>query len=397
MREVVDAAESGDEARASRRVAIVCGKLPLPIRSGLDLRTLAIAKALAESAAVGVIAAGSQGSPPPSFAETWAAPPDLVHISQLELARTVLAGSSEPFAALFPPALRDHIRDELVRFAPDVVVVSRIQQWPLVETVRDVFTGPVVLDLDETAEPLAESILALGADSAQDRLRLRFLKAVAEYEKHHVGEADAVWVSSAMEAERARHAHRLAAVHVVPNAVEVPAATASRAPRSGILFPANLAYPPNVHAALEIDRLIAPRLPGLEFRIMGSYAVESLRNEHAPNVRVVSPVADMAAEFASAQAILLPIRAGGGTRVKALEAMAARTPVITTAKGVEGLDVSHGEHCLVGESTAELVDLVRSVIASPAALEPMLDRAYDVVLAHHSTRALAATLPSALP
>jgi glycosyltransferase involved in cell wall biosynthesis len=56
---------------------------------------------------------------------------------------------------------------------------------------------------------------------------------------------------------------------------------------------------------------------------------------------------------------VVPLRAGSGTRLKILEALAAACPVVSTPKGAEGLELAHGEHLLLAESEAELADAVR--------------------------------------
>jgi len=57
--------------------------------------------------------------------------------------------------------------------------------------------------------------------------------------------------------------------------------------------------------------------------------------------------------IASSWACVVPLRIGGGTRLKILEAMSLGTPVISTVKGAEGLDVVHGEHLLIANDAEQ--------------------------------------------
>ena len=70
-------------------------------------------------------------------------------------------------------------------------------------------------------------------------------------------------------------------------------------------------------------------------------------------------VIDPVPYYRNATACIVPLRAGGGTRLKILEAMALGRPVVTTSLGCEGLEVKDGEHLLIGD-TAE--DFARQVI-----------------------------------
>jgi len=58
----------------------------------------------------------------------------------------------------------------------------------------------------------------------------------------------------------------------------------------------------------------------------------------------------------------VPLRIGGGTRLKILEAMALGTPVVSTRKGAEGLDVTDGENILIADTAAGFVDAVLSLL-----------------------------------
>src|SRR4051812_46086892 len=69
-----------------------------------------------------------------------------------------------------------------------------------------------------------------------------------------------------------------------------------------------------------------------------------------PGVTVTGMVPDLRPFYRGALAAVVPLRTGGGTRLKILEAMAARVPVISTAIGAEGLDLVDGEHALLTEA-----------------------------------------------
>jgi glycosyltransferase involved in cell wall biosynthesis len=84
-----------------------------------------------------------------------------------------------------------------------------------------------------------------------------------------------------------------------------------------------------------------------------------------PGVRLVGAVDDVAAELAAATVVALPLRSGGGTRIKLVEALAHGRPTVTTTKAAEGVDVVAGRHALVADDPAGFAAAVLRVRSDP--------------------------------
>jgi glycosyltransferase involved in cell wall biosynthesis len=119
-----------------------------------------------------------------------------------------------------------------------------------------------------------------------------------------------------------------------------------------------MAYHANIKAAVDFTHTVWPgireRFPGWRLTLAGldpAPAVLALRGE--PNVEVTGTVEDIRPYYGEAVAAIVPVRTGGGTRLKILEAMAAGVPVVSTALGAEGLSVSPDEDILIAESDAD--------------------------------------------
>ena len=131
-----------------------------------------------------------------------------------------------------------------------------------------------------------------------------------------------------------------------------------------------MSYPPNVDAVSWFCDQILPRLrhqiSDLCFKIVG-------HNPHPKvvalgervGVEVIGKVDDVRPYLAEALAVVVPLRSGGGTRLKILEAMALGRPVVSTSLGAEGLDISPGENILIADKPKQFVDHIRSLTASP--------------------------------
>jgi glycosyltransferase involved in cell wall biosynthesis len=102
----------------------------------------------------------------------------------------------------------------------------------------------------------------------------------------------------------------------------------------------------------EILPRVRAQIPGVEFRVIGrnpSGALQELvaRDE---SIHLTGTLPDIRPAVAEARAMVLPLRIGGGTRIKIYEAMAMGVPVISTTIGAEGLDVTHGRNILLADT-----------------------------------------------
>ncbi len=175
-------------------------------------------------------------------------------------------------------------------------------------------------------------------------------------EEHNLRNFETLFVSS--EPDR-QHLESLGlTVRLLPNTIPVPARPAAPPSASGpptLLLVGNLNYYPNEDAARfltgDIVPLLRARRPNLRVRIAG-HGPSRLRGVLASNSAVdwLGFVPDLKPLFDTAHVVVVPIRAGGGTRIKILEAFSHCRAVVSTATGAEGLEAEDGTHLLEGES-----------------------------------------------
>jgi polysaccharide biosynthesis protein PslH len=181
------------------------------------------------------------------------------------------------------------------------------------------------------------------------------------------------------ERERARLAAvcPTARLAVVENGVDSRAFAppAGNAARTRLVFVGSMDYHANIGAALEFARQAWPeihrRRPQWRFTLVGSNPVPAVRALAAePGIEVTGTVEDVRPYYHEAVASLAPLRTGGGTRLKILEAMAAGAPVVSTALGAEGLAARPGEHYLLAGTPAEWVAQLDSLAPAEGGLSP---------------------------
>jgi sugar transferase (PEP-CTERM/EpsH1 system associated) len=151
-----------------------------------------------------------------------------------------------------------------------------------------------------------------------------------------------------------------AKVATVPNGVDTAffarPSVDLRWPPKSIIFVGAMNYYPNIDAALWFARDVWPRLrslfPECRLTLVGSDpapVVLALRDTEG--IEVTGTVQDVRPFYHHADIALAPLRMGGGTRLKILEAMAAGVPVISTSVGAEGLAVESGRNILIADET----------------------------------------------
>jgi glycosyltransferase involved in cell wall biosynthesis len=164
-------------------------------------------------------------------------------------------------------------------------------------------------------------------------------------------------------------------VEVVENGVDTSyfrPVTTKRIP-SLILFLGSLDWRPNLDAVEQLLSVIFPAVraedPSARLSLVGRNPPAFLRQRVAetPAVELHADVPDVRPFLAQAAIMVVPLRIGGGSRLKILEAMAGGTPVISTRVGAEGLGVRDGKHLVVVETCEEMagaiLDHERDVVA----------------------------------
>jgi glycosyltransferase involved in cell wall biosynthesis len=100
--------------------------------------------------------------------------------------------------------------------------------------------------------------------------------------------------------------------------------------------------------------------------VIGPSATPELAARFPSQARFLGYVPDLGAALAEYDVLVAPIRFGSGTRVKLLDAMACRIPIVTTPQGAEGLPVADGEHVLLADGAADFVEKVNRIKRDPA-------------------------------
>jgi glycosyltransferase involved in cell wall biosynthesis len=140
--------------------------------------------------------------------------------------------------------------------------------------------------------------------------------------------------------------------------------------RERVLYLGTMDYGPNVDGLAWMVDAILPRLleqrSELRLDVVGRDPVSEVRAAASDVVRVLGGVRDVRPYLERTACLVAPLRVGGGTRIKLLEALAMRCPVVATPAAAEGLDLEHRRHLLLAEGAEGVAQAVLELLEDPA-------------------------------
>lgn len=280
----------------------------------------------------------------------------------------------------------------------DVVHVMRLYLAPFAEPYLRQRTGRplVTLDLDDVESHAHARLAALNADlgriEAEQRERSE-ARRFATMERHYLSRFDRVFVCSPGDRLKLEQTCENVCSEIIPNAVVVPdpQPARSRDPRFDCLFVGALRYQPNADAVQYFCNRVLPELRGrlgrrVTIGIVGSDPPGEIRAlVRFDGVTVTGTVPDVRPYYAQAASAVVPIRAGGGTRIKLLEAFALGVPVVATSIGCDGIEAADGEQLLVADDAAAFAAACHRVLADAELADRLVESAWCLARTRYST------------
>ena len=378
-----------------QRVLYFCSRLPSSIQSGLDLRVQGQISALLGFCDVSVFGLNGRGKRFDSRIHSWRSSENPEVSQQLDAQAGIraLANGGHPFGARYSEETAEELRQEILKFRPDHIILSRIDLSVYLGLINDVFVGNLILDLDESVASTGPSISKIINHPGQALVFKAFCNRVHEIEKESMSRVDQVWVSSQIELERVKLTFDSIApeVTLVPNSILVEAYTPNpqvAREKNSIIYPASFAYEPSLDAARFLINELMPLIPKVKLRIVGSHIPEWIRYSATEDISVEGPVANMTPYLQCSGALVVPLKAGGGTRLKVVEALASGLPVVSTPFGVEGLGLTPGEDYLEASTASEFAENCLRLLSNHGLSMRLSKRGLETAKERFSTRSL---------
>jgi len=185
--------------------------------------------------------------------------------------------------------------------------------------------------------------------------------------------ADGVLVTSERERSKLKELVPGKVIEVVPNGVATAMFNVDEPSAEGperIIFTGSMDYYPNTQAVLFFAQycwpLVRAQIPGATWQIVGKNPPrEVLKLAELPGVMVTGTVPDVRPYLAEAAVAIVPLLIGSGTRLKILDAFAARKAVVSTTIGCEGLAVESGKHLLIADPPEAFARAIIALLRDP--------------------------------
>jgi glycosyltransferase involved in cell wall biosynthesis len=190
-------------------------------------------------------------------------------------------------------------------------------------------------------------------------------------------------------------------IDVIPNAIELsdyPERPSDDARGPVALFPGTMDFRPNADAAIWFVERVLPivrsRLHEFQCYIVGRNPKPELirHGQRDAAIAVTGDVPSMSPYWNRAAICILPLQVGGGTRFKALEAMALGVPIVSTRLGMEGIEAAPGRDYLAADEPGSFAEAVTHLLQSPNLQRSLAISARRVVEDHYSQGAVNAAL-----
>ena len=340
-----------------------------PPISGVDLRSWQNVTAASE---LGLVLLASIGRPGPEI------PPAGIEIGHIAGTDTSEVWRRD-FDVQFSPETIAQFRAISERFQPDVTVLESLPLCGLAAVARE-FSQGLVIDLHNVESDLVAQSARRQTDPETRSLLESQARQIAAVEQKAAAVADMLWVCSAIDRDHlVRDGADARKICVVPNGIPRPEGIPDWLPRKetgrqpSLLFIGHLGYLPNIEAALALIEI----MPALWERIAGARLILAGRNPHpvitsraqSGKITVVANPVSTSTLLAGADLAVMPLLQGGGTRIKALEAIAWGLPIVATARAVEGLQLEDKVHVRIAETKREFVTAICDLCENPELYE----------------------------
>lgn len=280
-------------------------------------------------------------------------------------------------------------------------MVFRFYLWPFLERAFKP-QERVWLDLDEMESASRRRLAELCGSKGELEDSRRLHREAAAYERLEQSlfpRFEQVFASSAREADHAQRVHPGRLVQVLPNTYpfDRPCARRPAGAVFRLLFVGTLGYAPNRDAFDHLCGSILPLLRAeadrpVELHVAGSGSASL--EARGPGIILHGYVEELAPLYEACDVVVVPLRTGGGTRIKILEAFSHRRAVVSTMIGMEGLEAQPGRDLLAAETPRAFADACLHLLQDDAERSRIAEHGHRYFRERHSPEVLASAIRS---
>lgn len=383
-----------------------------PLDTGAKLRNYHLARVVSQSARITLLAfsenrepseslstpsaSGSAVDPPLATPKEFYERVKLVGRGQgytpLKVLRGALGATPLPVLNYTTPEMARALEETLHEQAFDVVQVESIHLSAYLPVLRAARSQPLVIcDWHNIESELMQRYSEHARGPLRRTYARRTARQLARLEREALIKFDAHVVVSAEEREKLSRLQPGARLSLIENGVDTAYYSPERIAQAHarwlaqqqqtdggrgaansaarrLLFVGSMDYHANIDAVTHFAREVWPQVralhPELIYTIVGRDPAPEVRQlAELPGIEVTGTVNDVRPYYHDALMAVIPLRVGGGSRLKILEAMAAGVPVVSTRLGAEGIEAEDGENIVLADTGAELCEAVGNLVA----------------------------------
>ncbi len=226
-------------------------------------------------------------------------------------------------------------------------------------------------------------------------IQIQYLK-VLSFEKKCVHWCQGAIAVSTLEAKTLKNYSQNLKVEVVDNGVDLDYFDNKETyvPSHKIVFTGSMDWRPNQDAIVyfhsEIYPVIKKQLPDLKFYVVGRNPSDEIKKLNSDDFIITGTVDDVRPYIQSAGVYVVPLRIGGGSRLKILEAMSMKKPVVSTYVGAEGLEVTNEVNILLADNIDDFVSHINTVFGDESTAANLGENGRNLVEQRYGWNTLAA-------
>ncbi|MGE5445498.1 MAG: glycosyltransferase family 4 protein [Ignavibacteriales bacterium] len=291
------------------------------------------------------------------------------------------------------------VREIVTNWDVDVIQIEHSFLAPYVEAISTNGKCKKILSFHNLGAIQYKRMTGLRTGFTQRSLFLLKWMLMLRWEAKYAEKFDHCLVVSPLEGKMLQSANPKLSISVIENGVDTELYQPLKDGLDGnvLLFVGTMRYPPNIDAVLyfcdSIMPIIQHQRPDTKLIVVGHEPTSGIRKlSERGNVVVTGYVPDVIPYYQQSQVTIVPLRGGGGTRLKILESMVLGRPVVSTTLGCEGLDVTHKENIMIADTPSEFAECVIQLLRDKELKDRIVHNARHLVETYYDWKTISRRL-----
>jgi len=377
-------------------VLVIDEEFPLPLNTGKRIRTFNLTNELAKNIDVSYLAYGDINSEAAEFLKSYDITPYAV--KPVDLKQNGIRFYFKLFLNIFSPypyIVTSHYTNRFASRLEQLVKENNfdtiIVEWtPYARYVRNITGCKKVI----VAHNIESDIWKRYLENEKNYLKCLYIKLqyskLIKFEKNAFKYVDGATAVSDKDSFFIKDLNLKYNIAVIENGVDTDYfhPMIDEINGSTLVFTGSMDWRPNQDAAVyfvdEIFPLLKREIPGIRAFFVGRNPPQHIINLGTQEGIVITGIVDDVRQYVAQGALyIVPLRVGGGSRLKILEAMAMKKPIVSTSIGAEGLDVTDRKDILLADTPEDFCSLCVKVLQEPELSEALVQNGFDLVHAKY--------------